>query len=73
MITSLGKLVPNQAIISKLERALGVKLRGSGRWQTSFSKQKDVTLSLIVTQLANTNNIFIDSFDSLRIIDSVFF
>ena len=35
-----GKAVPNQAVISKLERALGVKLRGSEAGKPLFSGKK---------------------------------
>ena len=35
-----GKAVPNQAVISKLERALGVKLRGSEAGTPLFSGKK---------------------------------
>lgn len=35
-----GKAVPNQAVISKLERALGVKLRGLEAGKPLFSGKK---------------------------------
>ena len=35
-----GRAVPNQQLLAKMERALGVKLRGKGIGEPLFAKKK---------------------------------